>query len=485
MINPLNVLPIEPRERPPEPGLAEDRSAQTDERPFSSWLEESFNDNHRPPAKNPANPGDTPSEPTPPQAQAETENDLADLIDAPDGEILFFATLPATAPEATLAANAENEGSANLLQQATPGTTGTLAPPAKPQTPPSGNAGGEPSIPLAPPTTGSAPVAETAEAPAPENALGQDTVSLSSPTPANLSAPELAAPASPPPAVQAESLPAQEPLAAASGEPDVLEMAMADPFSPTSEQSIAATEISAEALPPPTPANRPAETEWAPPPPPKTSAETSELAIQPSKESGSAGNESGSQSFQSHSGTFSPPPAEGVFQTGPTGSTTTAVSVPPAPPPAASDSPLPQSMDLATLSQNLDRIVLNSIRADGNGIRVELEPVSLGRMLVHCRETSEGLSVEISVQNSQIRSWITAQEQDLRANLESQGMQMGRFSVSCRDGEGRSDADHSGQQREQGSTSPDDRRAPKASASVETPDAGRRARVGAKNRWVA
>ena len=150
------------------------------------------------------------------------------------------------------------------------------------------------------------------------------------------------------------------------------------------------------------------------------------------------------------------------------------------------DAPIPSSMNPATLAENLDRIVLNSIRADHNGIRIELEPMALGRVLLRARETSDGLSVEISVQNGEIRSLLVGQEQDLRHSLESQGFHLGRFSVSCRDGDGeRHESNHSGQERDQASAGPEDRRPTKTQEIPDGPDSKRLARSGTRNRWVA
>ncbi len=143
-------------------------------------------------------------------------------------------------------------------------------------------------------------------------------------------------------------------------------------------------------------------------------------------------------------------------------------------------------MQPATLAENLDRLVLHSVRSDPHSIRIELEPVSLGRVMLLCRETNAGLTVEIAVQNSQIRSLLIAQEQDLRHNLEAQGLQLGRFSVTCRDGEGRPDGERAGQQQSDSETADTkDRRAEETVAPGPTPGSERGLRIGMRNRWVA
>jgi hypothetical protein len=112
----------------------------------------------------------------------------------------------------------------------------------------------------------------------------------------------------------------------------------------------------------------------------------------------------------------------------------TAAVAPATPPPAAA-----RVLDPAALIEQLDRLALRAVRAETNTMQVELEPAALGRVLLHCRETSAGLAVDISVQSQSIRSLLSGQEQDLRSALESQGLQLGRFSVSCRDGDGTSE----------------------------------------------
>ena len=177
--------------------------------------------------------------------------------------------------------------------------------------------------------------------------------------------------------------------------------------------------------------------------------------------------------------------ANGPAPLTPASSTTPSASPAPSVPTGSASASFSQYMRPATLAENLDQLVLRSIRADSNSIRIELEPATLGRVLLQCRETGEGLSVEITVQNGQIRSLLAGQEQDLRANLESQGLQMGRYSVSCQDGDGRTDGDRAGQRRDRDSTEPDDRRGAASPASIPAADAGLRTRPRMRNRWVA
>ncbi|NLG35735.1 MAG: flagellar hook-length control protein FliK [Lentisphaerae bacterium] len=236
----------------------------------------------------------------------------------------------------------------------------------------------------------------------------------------------------------------------------------------------------------------------APPPPassptPPPSAETS-LASAPGAEAGPAPVESAESSDGFRGDDFSPsgrqpvPTAlelsgsEPVMNVPGEASAAPVATAAPVVPPGG---PVPSTMPPAALLENLDRIVLHSVRGDPHSIRIELEPASLGRVMVHCRETSDGMSVEINVQNNGIRSLLTAQEQDLRLSLESQGYQMGRFSVSCRDGDGRPDADHAGRQPHPDLSEPEERRTRSGAPSVEAAATTNGAKSASRNRWVA
>jgi flagellar hook-length control protein FliK len=103
-------------------------------------------------------------------------------------------------------------------------------------------------------------------------------------------------------------------------------------------------------------------------------------------------------------------------------------------PPLVNASPPDRMMTLDQAAKGLDQMILKTLRSDQNSMRVELQPANLGRMVMHCRETRSGLNVEINVQDHDVRNLLQSQEQNLRSTLESQGMQMSRFSVSCKDG---------------------------------------------------
>lgn len=249
----------------------------------------------------------------------------------------------------------------------------------------------------------------------------------------------------------------------------------------------AGTDPVAVVMAPPPPARSDVPDETAPLPSPPSGSESPETSgvLPPGAEaSGEHSGEEESRSFQSGTrrmanlATLAQPISEPALATS-------------APAPAAPASPAPAAgtlstfMTPATLLEQLDRVVLQSVRADPRSIRIDLEPASLGHVTLHCRETSAGLAVEITVQNPEVRTLLAAQEQELRLGLESQGLQLGRFSVSCRDGDGRPDADQAGQQRDSGDSGAAPRRSASDAAPVEAPAASRAAGYGIRNRWVA
>jgi len=95
------------------------------------------------------------------------------------------------------------------------------------------------------------------------------------------------------------------------------------------------------------------------------------------------------------------------------------------------------SMDPDALAAHLDRLVLRAARNDGQSLRIELHPASLGRVTVQCRDADGVLSVNISVQSASVRELLLGQESDLRAALSGQGLSLGQFNVSSRDQQGR------------------------------------------------
>ncbi len=100
------------------------------------------------------------------------------------------------------------------------------------------------------------------------------------------------------------------------------------------------------------------------------------------------------------------------------------------------------SMDPDTLAAHLDRIALRAAHIDGQSLRIELQPASLGRVTVQCRDTDGVLALNISVQAASVRELLLSQEQDLRAALAEQGLSLGQFNVSSRDQQGHPSGKH-------------------------------------------
>ncbi len=153
-----------------------------------------------------------------------------------------------------------------------------------------------------------------------------------------------------------------------------------------------------------------------------------------------------------------------------------------APEPAAPIASTVRVMDPATLVRNLDQFILRSVRGEQSTMRIELEPIALGRVMLLCRQTGDGLSVQLTVQNQDIRSLLSGQEQDLRDSLATQGFQLGQFSVSCRDGDGRRGGKHEQQPNAWESQAGTNGT---MSTSEPTTTAPLRPAFGGHNRWVA
>ena len=521
MSNLMSVFPISSEESSRLPPLMERNTLHGDERPFSQWLEESCRDRSR----------QSPKE----NSQAKTNKpnksvtDGAEVVPADPEQVvsetadLEEAALIEIAPVTPLLSSAEPEEGVELempageipeeaLLETEESITRALNPmltTPTPSSPGSQSANSGPSTDIQKPT-------ETATA----TPTGTATpVGTDKPTVEPKSTPAIPAPAPEIVQVQDQAQPAVP--SSPSPLPTTATPTPSEAPAPTPQQDVDVATLS-ETIPPPakTPESTPP-TDWtaevadegmesspqemaepvamaAPPPPSSNTASPTSEPVAASTESMEAtvaqvpgadssegfSEERGSSSFQSQSDTMA---QASVLQSQPTAGTSETLA--PATPASTSSSasmegPLPSFMQPATLAQNLDRLVLRSVRSDSHSIRVELEPVSLGRVTLQCRETSDGLSVEIQVQSNQIRSLLSAQEQDLRNNLESQGMQMGKFSVTCRDGEGRSDGDRPHQQKDPDSPDMEGRRVETKPTSG-TSGAERGARVGIRNRWVA
>lgn len=516
MSNLMSVLPISSGESPSLPPLKERNTLLGDERPFARWLEESCRDSSRQsPRENgkaKSNPQDKSSDSPSPAISADAETagaveTLEEMIPIETASVtpllMILGQEEEPVPESTNAELSEESllGTEEPVTRiSTPllnlGSQQAEQPSSAPIQKPAEAASSEPAPTVKSPVEALPPLPAPTPAPQVAQAPAEDTVQ----TPDSVSAIPL--PASPLPA-QATSTPPE--TTASTPQPDVDMATLSEPVPPPPETS--------DRMPPPDwtaktvedwTAEAVEETMESPPqsmsPPPSTPSapaapaseastavpETVDLSVTQVPGADSAegfGEKNGSRSFQSHEESM----AHRAIQSQPVGAASETLSTEapaPLPPPSSTAAPLPTFMQPAVLAQNLDRLVLHSVRSDSHSIRVELEPVSLGRVTLQCRETSEGLNVEIQVQNNQIRSLLSAQEQELRTSLESQGMQMGKFSVTCRDGEGRSDGDRPGQRRDPDSPDGEGRRV-EAKTATGTTGTERGTRMGTRNRWVA
>ncbi len=514
MSNPVSAISILPTSDPNGSRLSESRTSCGDERPFSQWLAESFRERPRsdtlggeaeshaqPP---PENPDAAPDEPTPdplaasgcaalmtnlPTDEVPPEAKPADLVtldaeSAAPGESSAASLLALPIPSGAAA-----PASAPLPNGAATGTASDALPSVQPSVPANGPAAENPAAapgtpsPLPPPSPELASAAE----PLPTIAAAPAQAPVATEAPAPTEAPD--------PVVLSPSAVAQDaatpestdvPAPSMSPTPEATDPAISD-VADDALLELAQAQVPPAVAPPPAASSTTSAQDADPmDPAPAPDAEGAEFdPIQEAASSGESPDEFGSESFQSQAERLVDAAAHAPSPLAPASSATPSASPAPSVPTGSPGASFSQCMQPATLAANLDQLVLRSIRADSNSIRIELEPATLGRVLVQCRETGEGLSVEITVQNGQIRSLLAGQEQDLRANLESQGLQMGRYSVNCRDGDGRTDGDRAGQRRDRDSADPDDRRGAASPAASPAADAGPRTRAGMRNRWVA
>ncbi len=519
MSNLISVFPIPSGEATRLSPPSEPNTLKGDERSFSEWLEESCRDSSRQSNKENAPSPSNPQSPSSTDGTTVATTDAEQVVpNAPDIEetapvecLPSFPVLVFTdqTEEPELESPTGDSLEVALLETEETNTR-ILNPLLTISTPPPANSESQPQAPdsstvIQKPVETAVATPETIEKPSMET-KSPPSVPPSAPqlAPSEDKAPPMEQPVPPPsPSLSPSSATSSPPEApSTTPQPDV-DVATLSGVAPSPTQAPENTplpdwtsEVADEMMESPAQEMAAPVAVAAPPPPSSTTtpltseaavvtenAESHAVQVPEADSSEGFANEKESRSFQSyeetriHSAVQPPPSAE----TSETLATAAPLSSSPRP---AEGGPLPSFMQPATLAQNLDRIVLHSIRSDSNSIRIELEPVSLGRVTLQCRETSEGLSVEIHVQNNQIRSLLSDQEQDLRNSLESQGMQMGKFSVTCRDGEGRSDGDRPPQQKD--TDSPDlEGRQVETKPTSGTSGAERGARLGIRNRWVA
>ena len=489
MLNVMNLISAPPDNALPGSSRSDSPSGAGEARPFSDFLEESCADTGRqPPRKTPdqANGDLPPNGPDGLPAEVPEGKDPAEIngelgwnglaLDPESGISAFTlltdepvedcviaaadATLPAT-PAETVSTSMPGAGTAL-------GVLATTAPRPASQSPDSLT------LPVSPAVASALPSVPLVSGASP----GAFAVSIDSAPPA---LPAMAPAATETDAGTGAAAIFPETAAAAPAEPlagTVSSAARTPDFAPASQtESEAAENVPVPAPPPPQNAN--AESPLPEAAQSSVRDETGFIPVASAESSDGFRNSSDSRSFRSPASPLAEA-AAGAALSG--GSASSAAPATPATGTGATGAALPSTMTLATLAAQMDRVVLQSVRADPHSIRIELEPAALGRVMVHCRETSEGLSVDIQVQNHELRALLTSLEQNLRQSLESHGFLMGRFSVSCRDGEGRPDGEPAGQRRDHDEPEdPEHRRA----ASAAAPEERQAAPAPMRNRWVA
>lgn len=114
--------------------------------------------------------------------------------------------------------------------------------------------------------------------------------------------------------------------------------------------------------------------------------------------------------------------------------------------PAPADVPPAAPVDEAIvrieeLADRFDQRLLSMVRRDEKVMRITLEPASMGRMTVLCREENSSLMVEIHVQSLAVRDLVARQEDDIRRAMQACDVTLGGFDVLLdeqRDGRGQS-----------------------------------------------
>ncbi|MBN2703555.1 MAG: flagellar hook-length control protein FliK [Pontiellaceae bacterium] len=108
------------------------------------------------------------------------------------------------------------------------------------------------------------------------------------------------------------------------------------------------------------------------------------------------------------------------------------VSAPAVPPPMNLPS-APQmnetTMRLEQLSNQFDQRLLSMVQQNEKVMRITMEPATMGKMTVLCREENATLTVEIHVQHPAVRELIARQEEDIRRVMQECNMEVGGFDV--------------------------------------------------------
>ncbi|MBN2683834.1 MAG: flagellar hook-length control protein FliK [Pontiellaceae bacterium] len=108
-----------------------------------------------------------------------------------------------------------------------------------------------------------------------------------------------------------------------------------------------------------------------------------------------------------------------------------APAAPPAPPMNLPSAPQTNetTMRLEQLSNQFDQRLLSMVQQNEKVMRITMEPATMGKMTVLCREENASLTVEIHVQHPAVRELIARQEDDIRRVMQECNMDVGGFDV--------------------------------------------------------
>jgi flagellar hook-length control protein FliK len=87
-------------------------------------------------------------------------------------------------------------------------------------------------------------------------------------------------------------------------------------------------------------------------------------------------------------------------------------------------------MKLEELTNRFDQHLLSQVRKNEKVTRITIQPASMGRMTVVCREENSALVVEVLTQSNNVRDLVAQQEAAVRTIMEKHNMELSQFDVS-------------------------------------------------------
>ncbi len=111
---------------------------------------------------------------------------------------------------------------------------------------------------------------------------------------------------------------------------------------------------------------------------------------------------------------------------------TKVVSAPTVPPPMnlpSAPTMNETTMRLEQLSNQFDQRLLSMVQQNEKVMRITMEPATMGKMTVLCREENASLTIEIHVQHPAVRELIARQEEDIRRVMQECNVAVGGFDV--------------------------------------------------------